>query len=103
MSKHTPGPWKIQTSCSFRRIGNNMGDGNVCYPCNQPDGHPDLTFQNGGFDGPDARLIASAPDLLEACQEYAAWADKVACKDADLRAIREKIRAAIAKALGEQP
>ena len=51
----------------------------------------------------NAALMAAAPDLLEACQEYDAWADKVVCKDADLRVIREKIRAAIAKALGEQP
>ena len=50
----------------------------------------------------NGRLIAAAPDLLEACQEYAAWADKVFCKDAELRAIREKIRGAIAKATGEQ-
>jgi|SRR6478736_6365006 len=64
--KHTPGPWEIQTSCSFRRIGNSSGDGNVCYPTNQQsDGHPDLCFPNGGFNGPDARLIAAAPELLD--------------------------------------
>jgi hypothetical protein len=63
--KHTRGPWEIQTSCSFRRIGNSSGDGNVCYPTNQQsDGHPDLCFPNGGFNGPDARLIAAAPEML---------------------------------------
>jgi uncharacterized protein (UPF0335 family) len=28
------------------------------------DGHPDVHFRNGGYTGPDARLIAAAPDLL---------------------------------------
>ena len=48
----------------------------------------------------DARLIAAAPDLLDSLQSYLAWADKTICLDADLRAIREKVRAAIAKATG---
>lgn len=48
----------------------------------------------------DARLIAAAPDLLDALQSYLAWADKTICLDADLRAIRENARAAIAKATG---
>ena len=103
-AKHTKGPWQIQTSCSYRRIGNNEGDGNVCYPTNQRDGHPDLCFPNGGFNGPDARLIAAAPDLLEALRDLRvrfynacratgsdAWAADQACESAD---------AAIAKAIG---
>jgi len=36
----------------------------VCEPITQNDGHPDLHFRNGGADGPDARLIAAAPELL---------------------------------------
>ncbi len=66
---HTPGPWSVWTSCSWRRIG-SRDHGLVCEPIVQhPDNHPDLYFRNGGADGPDARLIAAAPDLLEALAE----------------------------------
>ena len=68
MSAHTSGPWLVATSNSWRRIVNQRGD-TVCAPCNQPDGHPDLTFPNGGAEGPDANLIAAAPDLLEALRQ----------------------------------
>lgn len=64
-NKHTPGPWVVATSNSWRRIVSSRG-GVVCEPITQPDGHPDMHFRNGGEDGPDARLIASAPELLEA-------------------------------------
>ena len=65
-TKHTPGPWAIWTSCSYRRIGSEATGREVAYPTTQRDGHPDIEFPNGGADGPDARLIAAAPDLLEA-------------------------------------
>jgi hypothetical protein len=65
-TKHTPGPWMVQTSNSVRRIGNAYGDGNVCFATKQSDGCADLVFPNGGFNGPDARLIAAAPTLLDA-------------------------------------
>jgi hypothetical protein len=48
----------------------------VCEPVTQQDGHPDLHFRNGGADGPDARLIAAAPDLLaELCKAADTFAD----------------------------
>ncbi len=63
---HTPGPWSVWTSCSWRRIGNREGV-LVCEPIVQRgDNHPDLFFRNGGPDGPDARLIAAAPTMLAA-------------------------------------
>lgn len=38
-----PGPWEIQTSNSFRRIGTPHGDGNVlCATVHPRDRHPDL-------------------------------------------------------------
>lgn len=65
-TKHTPGPWEVATSCSWRRIVGLRGE-LVCEPVVQrADNHPDLHFRNGGPDGPDARLIAAAPDLREA-------------------------------------
>lgn len=69
--KHTPGPWRLWTSNSFRRISSDASgaDGDVLHAVVQcSDGHPDLCFPNGGFNGPDARLIAAAPELLEALQ-----------------------------------
>lgn len=69
-AKFTPGPWSVWTSNSYRRIGSDSTGVEVCYGAVQRDGHPDLGFSNGGFTGPDARLIAAAPELLEALQEY---------------------------------
>lgn len=68
--RHTPGPWLLATSSSWRRFVSEARGGmqSVCEPVTQPDGHPDLYFRNGGQDGPDARLIAAAPDLLSALQ-----------------------------------
>lgn len=63
-AQHTPGPWMVATSNSWRRIV-AQGMTPVCEPIKQNDGHPDLYFRNGGADGPDARLIAAAPELLE--------------------------------------
>ena len=65
MNNHTPGPWSWWTSCSFRRLSaTNAGD--VLHAVIQRgDGHPDIHFPNGGCDGPDARLIAAAPELLD--------------------------------------
>lgn len=39
----TPGPWRVQTGCSWRRIGTDNGDGDVLRPCTHPhDGWPDI-------------------------------------------------------------
>jgi hypothetical protein len=67
--RHTPGPWKWWTSCSFRRLSSEATghDGDVLHAVIQgSDGHPDVRLPNGGWDGPDGRLIAAAPELLEA-------------------------------------
>ena len=61
----TPGPWEWWTSNSFRRLSSNATrkDGDVMYGVAQRDGHGDVVLPNGGWDGPDAKLIAAAPDL----------------------------------------
>lgn len=112
MSKHTPGPWVIATSNSWRRIVSQRGDV-VCGPCNQPDGHPDLTFPNGGAEGPDARLIAAAPELLEALVKARAALEIALAKYGNVGShdtdwgkwdvAESEARAAIAKATGEHP
>lgn len=99
--KHTPGPWLVATSNSWRRIVSQHGDV-VCAPCNQPDGHPDLTFPNGGAEGSDARLIASAPELLEALNlaELFMSGFEGDSMQVEIEGQLRKIRAAIAKATG---
>lgn len=68
-NKHTPGPWMWWDSCSWRRLGTDDQSTLIMSPTlQQSDGHPDLYFPNGGYQGPDASLIAAAPDLLEALQ-----------------------------------
>jgi hypothetical protein len=68
MRPHTPGPWQVWTSNSWRRIY-SRDHGSVCEPIVQNDGHPDLFFKNGGAEGPDAKLIEAAPDLLIALKD----------------------------------
>lgn len=65
---HTEGPWELWTSNSWRRITSRATGSTVCEPVTQRDGHPDLFFRNGGAEGPDARLLIAAPDLLAACK-----------------------------------
>ena len=75
-AKHTPGPWTIWTSNSWRRICGADGKG-VCAPITQrPDNHPDLYFPNGGVDGPDAKLLTAAPELLAALKALLPFADQ---------------------------
>ena len=94
-TKHTPGPWstghgkagqcRIYADSEMHAIARTYG--------------PDL---NGiglcELTGPkniaDARLIAAAPDLLDALQSFPGFTDDAAIGDAWL----EKMRAAIAKA-----
>lgn len=101
MSGHTPGPWSVWTSCSYRRIGNNHGQ-LVCEPIVQhSDGHPDLHFRNGGADGPDARLIAAAPCLLALLEKWIG--DGLLQTYENREQFREEARDLIAKATGAQP
>lgn len=111
----TPGPWLIATSCSWRRIVSESGNP-VCAPTIQrSDNHPDLHFPNGGESGPDAHLIASAPELYAALDEavkdlvaYQVNSRIAAKKDPAWEGVAEIIqptidaaRAALAKAKGE--
>ncbi len=47
------------------------------------------------------RLHEVNAELLAALKAYEAWADPTICRDAELRAIRIQIRAAIARAEGK--
>ena len=104
--KFTPGPWKLWTGCSWRRFGSETTWQTVCEPTTRPkDNYPDLIFRNGGEDGPDARLIAAAPDLYEALQSVRRLADESEIdfsgkENQEEIALYNQIRAALAKAEG---
>ena len=86
MSKHTPGPWSVHPMAL-------MAVHQPKLECWIPQSKA------------DARLIAAAPDLLEALREYRAAILFAQDKQALMSAIRsadDKARAAIAKAEGEK-
>lgn len=58
-AKHTPGPWEVTETREGYRI----------VACVTPDGH--VVVARDVDDKTDARLIASAPDLVEALRFYA--------------------------------
>ena len=133
MSKFTPGPWAAfhdhpnpETAKSIAYI--RAADGSTlyewgfseiacCFGCKTPE------------QAANARLIAAAPDLLEACQTFAEWLRRESAGstnepwagkrdtpegeaawrewyDENLRICdlaQEQVRAAIAKATGETP
>ena len=80
MSKHTPGPWATRESATHVTVTNACGDAVF---------HEDKRIPGVMA---DARLIAAAPELLDACK--AALSDDQPYID--------KCRAAIAKATGQE-
>jgi hypothetical protein len=99
--KHTLGPWKhekmlLPPRIKDRRCGFivNASDGNDCVP-----------WGIWGFSEGDAnaRLIASAPELLEALEACLPWVSDYNCSLDDAEQAKEamaKARAAISKATG---
>lgn len=88
-AKHAPGPWKAQ---GLAIVASDRSFVGRVYPwCADP--------QDAECAKANARLIAAAPELLEALEEIVSAADGDGWSqlDADLR----KARAAIAKAKGE--
>ena len=91
MSNHTPGPWQVEGNIISSRTGFTLAK----LP----------GFEDGSVD-PNARLIAAAPELLEAlrlahdtiCPE---GESKCGCENF-LRPVLDKIRAAIKKTEGRE-
>lgn len=115
MSKHTPGPWTWGKGID--------GEPERCYVTQGIEGRPRYliaTIENGAAEDfleteeANARLIAAAPDLLDALLEFMGT-DKTFLSASDtqldelikdgnvLAPIVKKARAAIAKAKGETP
>lgn len=94
---HTPGPWEIRDS-NMRTI--EAPGGSICTPSGHClKGRPDEELEA------NARLIAAAPDLLEACKQVldAQVANDQSQWEHLLDEALERIEAAVAKAEGAGP
>lgn len=96
---HTPGPWEWWTSNSFLRLSSKATgkDGDVIDSFKMSDGHTSLSVKHE-----DMALIASAPDLLAALQDFmsASSGNTQSCgHDFECICRFDKAKAAIAKAL----
>lgn len=103
---HTPGPWELEgrkivsTSNSLIKFGyiNKFNRKVIVY---QPWLYSD---PSGNESESNARLIAAAPELLEALEGILANDGSRDCYDAmELRQFRELAKTAIAKATGKEP
>jgi len=90
MTAHTPGPWKINTNCQpaeYPEWFEVVSEYNAKYR---------RMVVNGHCGEANARLIAAAPDLLEALRDMVS--DHASLSEATLAFAR----AAIAKAVGHE-
>lgn len=92
MSKHTPGPWKVAKPRKSYR------DGKMMYGIVGPECVID--YEDWGFTRANARLIAAAPELLDALN--AMLTHMGMDEDEWNKVTFNQARAAIAKATGEQ-
>jgi hypothetical protein len=105
-TKHTPGPWHYQ----FNGFAITIGDESTRHNYLEHDYTVAKIGGNSMQDEANARLIAAAPDLLEACEEALGqlkdFFDATIPFDDDGSRPRNRIevvlRAAIAKARGKQ-
>lgn len=104
MSKHTPGPWAYDTC--YRHGYVVWSSEHECVV----DAQDDEGRYGAILSEPNARLIAAAPEMLEALQDLAAYADVCELllmdggysgKAQSLRRRVTKAMSAIAKATGE--
>lgn len=93
MSTHTPGPWRVVPFREGDSPGICSADG--VHVCNV-DGYGTL----GETDSINARLIASAPDLLAACREALALLEDPDSDQFGADAVEARLRAVITQAEG---
>jgi hypothetical protein len=102
MTKHTPGPWRVDAGCPRQVIWYDGARMRVVATCSD-----NLGLINGAVEEAmaNARLIAAAPELLESLK----WAMKhvenvfaLAYRFDHERPLLEAARNAIAKATGEK-
>lgn len=95
MSAHTPGPWRVEGRTVYgAKSGHIISHGTNAYG----DGPEGYVCNTSGTSEADARLIASAPDLLEALQNLLGFSSHP--KSVEFEMAKDDARAAIAKASG---
>lgn len=97
--KHTPGPWRFYTEpqpngCPIVGNGSGLMLAMLAHSVNYPDQRDEANA--------NARLIAAAPDLLEALQAVVSQLEGHDLHNGDVFAINNAY-AAIAKATGQTP
>jgi hypothetical protein len=88
-TKHTPGPWSVA-----------IGDG--CFVVETNDAFIRFVIHGSNQEGDEAnaRLIAAAPELLQAAKDFVEWFECSRIGDKPIAELSHA-RAAIAKATGE--
>ena len=97
-AKHTPGPWMKAERLNgpwWHISSSHSVGGRQAVACVHGESKRGATAYAEMFEA-NARLIAAAPDLLDALQAFPGFTDDATAGDAWL----EKMRAAIAKAIG---
>lgn len=92
--KHTPGPWSILDGAILSDKINAYGNFHIARFDRGDD-------PNTAEDYANARLIAAAPDLLEACKKYVGELEIDDIGQRDMEGAEKAIRAAIAAAESE--
>jgi hypothetical protein len=98
MSKHTPGPWRVGNS--FMESGVFSADGKTIVALTHGSARYYRRQEQIAEQDANARLIAAAPDLLEALMGLRLYVDPMMGGEEVDNAIRAA-NAAIAKATGE--
>ena len=103
-AKHTPGPWAVST----QGVGFEVDSADGWQVAQAQQRHEDGRGKEATMRLANARLIAAAPELLEALIEASEWVSEYVSQmraytisDEAAKSLR-RIRAAIAKATGEQ-
>ena len=97
--KHTPGPWAVWPTADSMidvAVGPAVGGVAVCQIVTA-DGRGINTDEAMERGNANARLIASAPDLLDLCERALR-----ALSEDDFPSLRDDLREAIRRATGEQ-
>jgi hypothetical protein len=95
-NKHTAGPWLRSVAFGvYEIVPRNISNINVICKWH----HTDVSRENQSEVEANARLIAAAPEMLEALEAYTKYIQHEA--DSNLDEVENKMLAAIAKARGE--
>lgn len=108
-AKHTPRPWKIAEESILANLDGWRRDFIVVHSTVYNHGQTALVPNGAGELGEaNARLIAAAPDLLEACEATLPWIGKMIADGAHMNSVApnacvgamQRLEAAIRKAEG---